>query len=42
MVLKTIMGAPDFIVNIGVNTMFDILNVGNTVDIEYDIYRACC
>lgn len=36
------MGAPEFIVNIGVNTMLDIINVSNTVDIEYDIYLACC
>jgi len=37
-----IMGARHIVVNIGVNTMFDIMNVGNTVDIEYNIYFACC
>lgn len=42
MVLRIIMVARHFVVNIGVNTMFDILNVGNTVDIEYNICFACC
>ena len=42
MVLESIMVAPDYVVNIGVNTMFDIMNVGNNVDIEYNICLACC
>ncbi len=36
------MAALDFIVNISVNTMFDIFNGGNNVDIENDIYGAYC